>query len=195
MVISTRLMPSPCQLPIVRWWTMSTVYAIVFAFALIGDAECVASSRLEANEAPAKLSAGSRAGASRQSPETSVWTGVYTEEQAIRGEQIYGRRCRKCHRRNLSGDGALQGDGSEVVPSLVGLSFEFRWDRATLADLFLTVSRAMPWDAPGTLSPQDNVDVVSYLLKMNGIPPGDSEAPTDTKQLGQIRVTTQPPGD
>lgn len=129
-----------------------------------------------------------------QDPRTTVWAGVYSEEQAGRGEQVYRRRCRKCHRSDLSGDGALQGDGSEVVPSLVGISFELRWDAATVADLFLTISRAMPWDAPGSVSPQQNIDVASYLLKMNGVPSGDAELPPETERLDQIRITVQPPG-
>ena len=124
----------------------------------------------------------------------TVWSGVYNAEQADRGEQVYRRRCRKCHRGDLSGDGALQGDGSEVVPSLVGVSFEQRWDAATVADLFLTVSRAMPWDAPGSVSPQQNIDVVSYLLKRNGMPPGASELPAEARRLDRIRITAQPPG-
>ena len=77
----------------------------------------------------------------------------------------------------------------------MGVSFELRWDTASVADLFLTVSRAMPWDAPGTVSPQENIDVVGYLLKMNGIPSGATDLPTETEQLDRIRITAQPPGD
>jgi hypothetical protein len=76
----------------------------------------------------------------------------------------------------------------------VGFSFEQRWDGATVAGMFLTVSRAMPWDAPGTVSPQQNIDVVSYLLKMNGIPAGAAELPADTERLDRIGVTAQPSG-
>ncbi len=140
------------------------------------------------------LAAGSISAAADQEPAVSVWSGVYSDEQAGRGEQVYRRRCRKCHRGDLSGDGALQGDGSEVVPSLVGVSFEQRWDAATVADLFLTVSRAMPWDAPGSVSPQQNIDVVSYLLKMNGMPPGADELPAETERLDRVGITAQPPG-
>ena len=163
------------------------------ALAMGGEPECVACA-LNAGEAFASSEAIPRTSAA-QAPETTVWTGAYTEEQATRGEQIYQRRCRKCHRNDLSGDGALQGDGSEVVPSLVGVSFELRWDTASVADLFLTVSRAMPWDAPGTVSPRENIDVVGYLLKMNGIPSGDAELPSETEQLDRIRITAQPPGE
>ena len=135
----------------------------------------------------AELQARSTGGAGRELALT-VWEGVYSAEQAARGGEVYRQRCRKCHRRDLSGDGALQGDGSEVVPSLLGFSFEQRWDGATVADMFLTVSRAMPWDAPGTVSPQQNIDVVSYLLEMNGIPAGAAELPADTERLDRIGI-------
>lgn len=141
----------------------------------------------------AELQARSTGGAGGELALT-VWEGVYSAEQAARGGEVYRQRCRKCHRRDLSGDGALQGDGSEVVPSLVGFSFEQRWDGVTVADMFLTVSRAMPWDAPGTVSPQQNIDVVSYLLEMNGIPAGAAELPADTERLDRIGITAQPPG-
>ena len=126
--------------------------------------------------------------------ETTVWAGVYSAEQARRGEQIYRRRCMKCHRDDLSGDGAFQGDGSEVVPTLVDVSFDIRWTELTVAELFLTISRAMPWDAPGTVKPQDNIDVVSYLLEMNGIPSGETELPPETDSLDRIRITAEPAG-
>ena len=34
--------------------------------------------------------------------DTTVWAGVYSAEQARRGERIYQRRCKKCHRDDLS---------------------------------------------------------------------------------------------
>ena len=52
----------------------------------------------------------------------------------------------------------------------------------------------MPWDAPGSVSPQQNIDVVSYLLKRNGMPPGASELPAEARRLDRIRITAQPPG-
>lgn len=130
--------------------------------------------------------------AAAQEATTTVLQGVYTAEQATRGRKSYERRCEKCHRADLSGDGALQGDGSEVVPILVGQSFALRWDGLTIADLFLTISNAMPWDAPGTLDPQANIDVVSYLLEKNDIPSGKAELPADTEKLASILITAKP---
>jgi len=126
---------------------------------------------------------------------TTVWDGVYTEEQATRGERTYRQRCTKCHRNDLSGDGALQGQLGEIVASLVGTSFSSRWNDMTVGDMSLTIGRTMPWDAPGTLTPQSNVDVVSYLLKMNGIPAGKSELPIETGKLQQILISAKPATD
>jgi cytochrome c len=129
-------------------------------------------------------------------PATStVWDGVYTEPQAARGERLYRQRCTKCHRNDLSGDGALQGQLGEIVPSLVGTSFSSRWTDETVGDMSLTIGRTMPWDAPGTLTRQANVDIVSYLLKMNGIPAGASELPIENEKLQQILITSKPATD
>jgi S-disulfanyl-L-cysteine oxidoreductase SoxD len=127
-----------------------------------------------------------------QGTDTTVWQGVYTAEQAERGRKSYERRCEKCHRADLSGDGALQGDGSEVVPVLVGASFATRWNGLTVADLFLAISNAMPWDAPGTVSPEANIAIVSYLLEKNQIPSGEAALPADTEKLAKILITSKP---
>src|ERR1041384_4901719 len=34
----------------------------------------------------------------------SVWDGVYAEDQAKRGETLYGRECSSCHGQKLAGD-------------------------------------------------------------------------------------------
>ena len=64
--------------------------------------------------------------AAGSAPKT-VWNGVYTKEQAVRGEQTYLRACASCHRDNLQGD-----EG----PPLIGSRFTFQWRDRTLKDLF-----------------------------------------------------------
>lgn len=176
-------MTRPRPLSSVRIW--SGVLALVISTTTLTGAGALATR-------PPQVSKG---GFTIRQTATTVWRGVYTEEQAARGEATYRRRCAKCHRTNLRGDGALQGDGSEVVPSLLDLSFFLRWNERTIADMFLAISNAMPWDAPGTLRPQANIDVVSYVLKMNGIPSGETELPTETDKLAQILITLKPLGN
>jgi|SRR5581483_5181876 len=113
----------------------------------------------------------------------TVWDGVYTKEQAARGEQTYIRSCAYCHRDNLQGD-----EG----PALIGSRFTFQWKGRTLRDLFDTVSNTMPDDAPGTLTSEQYADVITFLLKANGAPQGDTELTTDPDALGAVTFTDKP---
>lgn len=119
-----------------------------------------------------------------QKPKKTIWDGIYTEEQATRGQQIYGDKCVACHVDTLLGDG--------IAPALVGSAFADRWNEMTVADLFTTVRTAMPQDDPGSLPPQAYADVITYLLKMNSIPAGTTELPADADTLGQLLITEKP---
>ena len=68
-----------------------------------------------------------------QSDTASVWDGVYSEEQATRGEDAYQRECAACHLDDLLGDG--------IAPALIGLAFEFRWSDLSVGDLLVAISR------------------------------------------------------
>ena len=125
------------------------------------------------------------AGATYHQPphDATIWNGVYTAEQAQRGQKSYEKFCGYCHRDNLEGD-----EG----PSLVGSPFTLRWRNHTLDDMYTTIQDTMPQDAPGTLSAQAYADIVSYLLKMNGAPTGSQELPAKSAELARIRFTDKP---
>ena len=55
-------------------------------------------------------------------------------------------------------------------------------------DMFEYVSQSMPTNDPGSLSAQDNADVVAYLLRLNSMPAGMTELPTDGAVLKMIRI-------
>lgn len=112
----------------------------------------------------------------------SVWTGVYTELQASRGERDYGRTCAKCH--GLS----LEGDAASEVPALNADAFMRRWSGKTVRGLFDVLVRSMPADAPGTLSPQRSAELVAYLLRANALPAGDTLLPSDPDELAAITI-------
>src|SRR5690349_11088215 len=76
----------------------------------------------------------------------SVWDGVFTEEQARRGETQYGRNCQACHGPDLSGNPV------DEVPPLAWDGFLTQWNNRTVKDLFETVRRSMPRDSPGSLN-------------------------------------------
>ncbi len=126
------------------------------------------------------------AAAARQSAEApgarSVWDGVYTELQASRGERDYGRTCARCH--GLS----LEGDTASEVPALDADVFMRRWSGRTVRGLFDVLTRSMPADAPGTLSPQRSAELVAYLLRANNLPAGEMPLPAAPDGLAAITI-------
>ena len=97
----------------------------------------------------------------------SVWTGVYTTEQATRGTDLYQRVCGECHGDDL--------EGRERSPALAGSSFAERWDGATLKKLFERMQE-MPPDGPqNRLTDSQYADVLSFLLTNRGVQTGDFE--------------------
>jgi hypothetical protein len=49
---------------------------------------------------------------------------------------------------------------------------------------------------PGGLPPEEYVQVLAYMLQMNGMPPGREPLPVDRAELGRIRLElgSAPPG-
>src|SRR5439155_11406374 len=88
------------------------------------------------------------------------WDGIYSEEQAARGQQVYARACAVCHLDTLRGD--------SVSPALVGPSFLARFPDVTALEMVTALRSSMPQNAPDSLGDQAYVDLVSYLLKVNG---------------------------
>ena len=143
-----------------RWIVASAVvFAIAFASAVTSSAQAPAAG-------------------------TSVWSGVYTEDQAKRGEAAAAKLCTSCHGPDLS--------GGEAGPALVGLEFLGNWNNLTLADFYDRVHSTMPADAPGTLTPQRVSDISAYVLKLNKFPAGQTELSTDQAALKGIKIEGQP---
>jgi S-disulfanyl-L-cysteine oxidoreductase SoxD len=109
--------------------------------------------------------------------------GRYTQQQAAQGAQIYAQACAMCHKEDLGGD--------FDTPALVG-RFARNWAGSDLAALAGYLHRTMPEFAPGTLSPQDNVAVLAYLLQANGEPAGPVPLPQGVA-LAAMRFTTCSP--
>lgn len=84
----------------------------------------------------------------------------YTLGQAATGAQVYGTACAACH---LSG---LQ--GSSEAPELAGRNFQNQWGDRPVGDLLMYTRRTMPPAAPGSISDEEYVAVVAYLMQSNG---------------------------
>ena len=107
--------------------------------------------------------------------------GLYSEAQAARGEHLYESYCSTCHGAKL--------EGKTAVP-LNGAAFASRWadDEHSIDDLLYIVRTQMPYSDPGKLSKQEYLDIVTFILKVNGYPGGSEDLPLDAKKLGGIKL-------
>jgi quinoprotein glucose dehydrogenase len=114
----------------------------------------------------AGLTAGLGAAAQTTPPPRTLAAGVYTAEQAGRGRAAYQQHCAECHMADLA--------GHEYAGALAGYGFQLKWQDASVAELLGRV-RSMPLGRPGSLTPQEYVDIVAYVLQRNTYPAGESE--------------------
>ena len=121
----------------------------------------------------------------------TIWDGVYSDAQARRGEQVFKTSCSYCHKDDLSG--GFFDDGLGRAPALAGKrafdsSLVERWGGQTLAELVATVAATMPQNRPSTLTLENYLDVVSYVLSKNDVPSGPRDLTGDVDALGEIAI-------
>jgi ankyrin repeat protein len=122
--------------------------------------------------------------ASSASGGRTIWDGVFTEQQAQRGQQVYQRACAACHLDSLQGD--------DVSPTLVGSAFLARFTGQSAHEMVQNLRASMPQNAPDSLGDRAYIDLVSYLLKANGTKAGALELPLDVAELERIVVADRP---
>src|SRR5215510_49499 len=107
---------------------------------------------------------------SSQSDVKTVWSGVYTNTQAARGEVAYEANCAPCHGSNLDGVAYLKGD-----------DFMERWRELNVRNLYDFISKSMPrqrrgsTNRPGSLSESAYVDIMAHIFRANSFPSGTQE--------------------
>ena len=106
--------------------------------------------------------------------------GVYTDDQAARGQAAYQQECAACHAENLRGSG--------FAPALNGESFAERWSTGSVGDLFTVTSVTMPQDRPGGLAIDTYADIVAYMLRVNGYPSGVTPLTPGSDELNTIAL-------
>src|SRR5262245_38756242 len=70
----------------------------------------------------------------------TVNDGIYTQQQAMRGQALYEKRCSTCHGANLAG---------RTGPPLTGDDFISNWDTQPLLELANKILKTMPKDDTG----------------------------------------------
>jgi mono/diheme cytochrome c family protein len=98
--------------------------------------------------------------------------GVYTREQWMRGRDVYAGMCAGCH----------------PAVTHVGPVFSALWAGKKLSELFGFIKERMPKNDPGSLSWEDYVDAIAYILRLNGMPVGMEDLPVDSMALTRIRI-------
>ena len=97
----------------------------------------------------------------------STNSGVYTNAQAEKGRVLFSDVCIVCHTDPF------------WRPS---------WRGKPLGELFTKILKYMPDDNPGTLSRDEVVSALAYILSSNGAPAGPSPLPDDVAALDRIVV-------
>ncbi len=102
------------------------------------------------------------------------------------GKQVFAENCAACHGDNGVGgikDRLVGGQGTLASATPLKTVGSF-WPYATT--LFDYVHRAMPYQAPGSLSDDDTYAVAAYILYLNGILPADGKLDRDS--LPKVRM-------
>lgn len=95
---------------------------------------------------------------------------LYTADQAAKGALAYYRNCAMCHGPNLDGQPAGYSGPALKGPDFADPSYDFH-----VKDIFNFVAKLMPAATPGSLSHEQDVQIMAFLLQQNGYPPGDNE--------------------
>ena len=111
---------------------------------------------------------------SAQEPEQpiSVLDSVFTAEQADRGEQTFMKTCIDCH---------LPEEFSDA-------GYLYSWEGQTVADFMDYLQFNMPEDNPGSLKETAYLDVMTYILGLNGIPAGNRNLDIDLEKRARIEL-------
>lgn len=102
----------------------------------------------------------------------SIADGVYTEEQAAAGEELYKVHCLTCH------------DKRYFRPVLR------RWDGQPIDMLYLIMSTSMPESNPASLRQEEYIEILAYILSLSRYPAGDT--PLDYKDGALKNVIVAP---
>lgn len=111
---------------------------------------------------------------SKEREAKTIWEGVYTREQATRGERVARADCLVCH-------SVSEWSTSNLLRPWVG---------RPILDWYDNLRMTMPYDAPGRLTRDEYAQVIAYMLSLNDAPEGDTPLPSDVDGLMQILVTT-----
>lgn len=136
------------------------------------SAEGPAAARPEpAVRAPAAATAPVVAASPAPAPPSSAG---FSDVQANQGRDTFRASCTECH----------------YSSEFSNAQFKFKWSRRSAGNLYQLIQTSMPESAPGSLSPGEAVQLVAYIMRMNGFEPGESDLAPDRAVLDGISLAS-----
>jgi mono/diheme cytochrome c family protein len=111
--------------------------------------------------------------------------GIYSADQAHRGEDLYKKQCTACHGEAL--------DGAGPYPPLAGDDFLTKYAGQPAINLYNMIQKLMPATAPGTLTRPQAADLLAYILSFNKFPAGKTDFPNDEGSLNKLTLPKPAP--
>ena len=122
----------------------------------------------------ALLCAGAAAAQTPEPPRKTVAkVPAFSLAQAARGKAAYDANCTGCHLAGL--DGSANPTANAKGAPLIGSRFVQDFGEGKVSALFNKMQRDMPGGKPGSLTEQQYLDIVSFVLQQNKFPAGQVE--------------------
>jgi len=108
--------------------------------------------------------------------------GLFTASQAAKGGAAYARSCAECHGQDLEGKTSV---------ALKGSRFISKWadGRHSVDDLYFVIRTQMPYGSPGTLSNEQYINIVAFVLQNNGYVSGNKELSASAASLKTTMIS------
>ena len=91
---------------------------------------------------------------------------IYSKDQAARGSELYVKSCEHCHTPEKVPAGKKPG------PPVKGDKFFEVWADRPVGELYGSILNTMPSDGSMVLTSDQTLDLVAYILQINGMPEG-----------------------
>ncbi len=106
---------------------------------------------------------------------TSTLDGIFTADQASRGEGLFNTHCVRCH----------------SIQEFSGPAYDTIWAGVPLSALYIRIANTMPLDQPGSLGTTEATAITAHILAENGMPSGNAELGGDVEWLTGISLAAR----
>lgn len=107
---------------------------------------------------------------------TSSLDGIFTADQAARGEGLFNTHCVRCH----------------SIREFTGEAYATTWQDGPLSALYLRIANTMPLDQPGSLGTTEATAIAAHILAENGMPTGNEALGGDVLWMNGIVLGAGP---